>query len=142
MNIKPGVEVEVVLEEVPAECAALIADAADVILRLAHAKSLRVNEGAERRESATASLGCGVLHVPLAGAVDFAAELKRLDKEIGRAEADIAHIEKKLGREDFVRNAPAEVVAKDRRRLEEAREKRGLLGSSRARVQALVEGRG
>ena len=88
------------------------------------------------------ALSCGVLRLPLVGVVDFAAELRRLDKEIAKAAADAGFIEQKLGREDFVRNAPPEVVAKDRRRLEELREKRALLAASRDRVAALVGGRG
>ena len=47
-------------------------------------------------------------------------------------------VEKKLARPDFVANAPAEVVAKDRRRLEELREKRALLAAGRERVLRLL----
>ena len=82
------------------------------------------------------------MRIPLAGVVDFAAELRRLDKDLAKVDADAAFIEKKLEREDFVRNAPAAVVAKDRRRLEELREKRSLLAASRERVAGIVGGRG
>ena len=57
-------------------------------------------------------------------------------------DTDAAFIEKKLEREDFVRNAPEQVVAKDRRRLEELREKRALLSASRTRVAGILSDRG
>ena len=99
-----------------------------------NAAELRVNAGGEAGESAVAPLACGVLRVPLAGLVDFQAELRRLDKELAKIDTDAAFVEKKLARPDFVANAPAEVVAKDRRRLEELREKRALLAAGRERV--------
>jgi valyl-tRNA synthetase len=140
MNIKPGVRVELVLEQVPAEIAALVAAETGTIQRLAGARSLAVNEPPRQREAATAALSCGILHLPLAGAVDFRAELQRLDKEAGKLDTDIAFIEQKLAREDFVRNAPAAVVEKDRRRLAELLEKRALLLAGRERIVAIMAG--
>jgi len=142
MNIKPGLGVEIVLEDVPAATAGLLEPVAGIVRRLANARVLKVNERGDAGESATAALSCGVLRIPLAGVVDFAAELRRLDKDLAKVDADAAFVEKKLSREDFVRNAPAEVVAKDRQRLEELREKRALLAASRARVAGIVGGRG
>jgi valyl-tRNA synthetase len=138
MNIKPSLGVAIVLEEVPAAAAAKIALVTPTIRRLANAREVKVNAGGDAGEAATAALSCGVLRVPLIGVVDFAAELRRLDKDLAKVDADAAFLEKKLGREDFVRNAPAEVVAKDRLRLEELREKRALLAASRTRVAGIA----
>jgi valyl-tRNA synthetase len=142
MNVKPSLPVTIVLEEVPAGKAGLIEREAATIRRLANAAALRVNAGGEAGESAVAPLACGVLRVPLAGLVDFQAELRRLDKELAKVDADAAFIEKKLARPDFVANAPAEVVAKDRRRLDELREKRSLLAAGRERVLRILAGAG
>jgi valyl-tRNA synthetase len=138
MNIKPSLPVVIVLEEVPAGPAALIVRESAIVRRLANAAELRVNAGGEPGESATAPLSCGVLRVPLVGVVDFAAELRRLDKELAKLDTDAAFVEKKLARPDFVNNAPPEVVAKDRRRLEELREKRALLAAGRERVAGIL----
>jgi valyl-tRNA synthetase len=142
MNIKPSLGIAIVLEELPAAAVDLLKPVDGIIRRLANARELKVNERGDAGESATAALSCGVLRIPLVGVVDFAAELRRLDKDLAKVDVDVAFVEKKLGREDFVRNAPAEVVAKDRQRLEELREKRALLATSRARVAAIVGGRG
>ncbi len=142
MNIKPSLGVELVLEDVPAAAAAMLERETVIIRRLANAREMRINTRADPGESATAALSFGVLRVPLVGVVDFAAELRRLDKDLAKLDTDAAFIEKKLEREDFVRNAPAAVVAKDRRRLDELREKRALLAASRERVVGIIGGRG
>ena len=142
MNIKSSLPVDLVLENVPAAVAAMLFREAPIVKRLTNAREIRVNEPGDPGESATAALSCGVLRLPLLGVVDFTAELRRLDKDIAKVDADAAFIEKKLGREDFVAHAPAAVVAKDRRRLEELLEKRALLAASRERVAGIVGGQG
>ena len=71
--------------------------------------------------------------------MDFRDEVKRLDKELARLEKDIVRCEKKLAREDFVAKAPPEVVAKDRRILEESREKRGSVTEHREKILSWIE---
>jgi valyl-tRNA synthetase len=73
--------------------------------------------------SATAVVAETELLVPLKDIVDLDAERQRLGKEQARSEKEIALAEKKLGNEKFVSRAPAEVVAKERERVEEARAK-------------------
>jgi valyl-tRNA synthetase len=73
--------------------------------------------------------------VPLAGVVDVAAERNRLVKEIEKAEKEIAFLEGKLARADFVERAPAEVVGRERGRLMEQRRIREKLSSSLAALE-------
>ncbi len=60
--------------------------------------------------------GCEI-YVELEGVVDLAAERQRVLKEIDRAGREIAFLEGKLSRQDFVERAPADVVARERERL-------------------------
>jgi valyl-tRNA synthetase len=55
--------------------------------------------------------------IPMDGLIDVAAETKRLDAAIAKAEGEIAKIDKKLGNERFISGAPEAVVQlqKDRR---------------------------
>jgi valyl-tRNA synthetase len=55
--------------------------------------------------------------IPLAGLIDLDAERQRLEREIRRVQGEIARCEGKLGKDTFVANAPAAVVAQERQRL-------------------------
>jgi valyl-tRNA synthetase len=88
--------------------------------------------------SAVALVGTLEILVPMAGLIEPRAELERLDKRRRRAEAELAKLEVKLANGDFAKNAPAEVIAKDRGRLSELRTEIDQLARQRARVDALV----
>ena len=57
--------------------------------------------------------------VPLAGIIDKAAELARLDKDITKHADNIAKGEAKLANPGFTDKAPAPVVEKERQRVAE-----------------------
>jgi valyl-tRNA synthetase len=62
--------------------------------------------------------GCEVF-VDLAEHIDVATEIARHEKEITQLRGQIASKEKQLANENFVRRAPADVVAKERAALTE-----------------------
>ena len=68
-------------------------------------------------QAAAALLGELRILVPMAGLIDVDAELARLDKRRGKLEQELAKAGAKLGNDNFVRNAPAEVVAQERERV-------------------------
>ncbi|GAA2600877.1 valine--tRNA ligase [Actinomadura fulvescens] len=72
--------------------------------------------------AATASLPVEGVTVQLdtAGAIDVAAERKRLDKDLAAARKEVDQARKKLGNEAFMAKAPEAVVAKNRERLAQA----------------------
>jgi valyl-tRNA synthetase len=57
--------------------------------------------------------------IPLAGLIDKDAELNRLQKEIGKIQANVDKTTAKLVNKNFVDKAPAAVVEKERARLAE-----------------------
>ncbi len=57
---------------------------------------------------------------PLAGLIDLDVERARLAKALQRAEAQALQVNRKLANRNFVARAPAEVVARERRRASEA----------------------
>ena len=68
---------------------------------------------------ATSLAGDLEILVPMAGIIDVASELTRLDREIDKIAIEAKKLEGKLSNGKFVDNAPAEVVAKERQKLEE-----------------------
>ncbi len=110
------------------------------LVRLAGLESITVLEpGASTPQAATALVGEMLILVPMKGLIDAAAEADRLDKLIAKAQQDVAKMRAKLSNENFVRNAPADVVAKDRER--EAELERTIVGLSAQlqRVRGLLD---
>ena len=67
------------------------------------------------------------ISVPLAGLVDPARERDRIGAALLDLEADSGRLQARLGSEEFVRRAPAEVVERDRARASELEERRARL---------------
>ena len=55
--------------------------------------------------------------LPLEGLIDLGAERARLEKELGKARADLAKVAAKLANTEFVARAKPEVVEENRNRL-------------------------
>ena len=69
--------------------------------------------------------------VPLGDAIDVERECGRLGTEVDRLDQLVASQEKKLGNEQFVSRAPADVVAREREKLATWRDQRGVLARKR-----------
>jgi valyl-tRNA synthetase len=59
--------------------------------------------------------------------IDLAAERARLEKEMQKAEADIARVDAKLNNPNFMARAPEEVVEEEREKREEAEARRSKI---------------
>jgi valyl-tRNA synthetase len=82
---------------------------------------------------------CGDLEirVPMAGVIDIEAELARLDKEITRQEQDIAKLDSKLGNAAFTERAPADIVAAELQKREQAEAALATLTLQRSQIEEL-----
>jgi valyl-tRNA synthetase len=74
--------------------------------------------------------------MPLGGVIDFAAEKARIAKDIGKAEKEIATLEGKLAKPDFLAKADPEVVAENRARLADEQLRRQRLVDALATLGA------
>jgi valyl-tRNA synthetase len=109
--------VPILLRDATPETLARAARWSDTIRRLARASEVQALAGDMPKGSAQAVLDEATVVLPLAGAIDVAAEHARLAKERDKALNEIGKVVKKLGNADFVRRAPEEVVAENRDRL-------------------------
>ncbi|GAB3294998.1 valine--tRNA ligase [Pseudidiomarina andamanensis] len=91
----------------------------------------------EAPASATALVGRMEIHIPMAGLIDTAAELARLDKAIEKAQKEFDLFTRKLSNENFVSKAPADVIEKERAKQAEAEETLQQLKQQRAKIAAL-----
>ncbi|HSB40525.1 MAG TPA: valine--tRNA ligase [Methylomirabilota bacterium] len=131
-RISPAVELAVSVRPASREVAAALEWSVAVIGSLARATVAVAPDGARPASSAVAATPSGDVFVRLEGVVDFDAERQRLRKEVERARKEIAFLEGKLGRPEFVERAPAEVVERERARLAEQRQTEQKLAASLA----------
>jgi valyl-tRNA synthetase len=121
MDLPPALELTVELQSEDKKVRTTVAEHRDIILSLARVKGLSIVEpGKKPASAATTIIEGGTLFVPLEGIIDFEKEAERLQKRINKVNADLLPVVKKLNNEDFLKKAPAEVVAG-------AREKQALL---------------
>ena len=81
--------------------------------------------------SAQFVIGEAVAALPLGDVIDFAKERTRLEKELKKAEDEIARFDSKLNNADFVKRAPEDVI-------DEQREKRAEAAALAARLKEAV----
>ncbi len=140
LDIAPGRKLEVLLQNVTHADAGYLGRNLHYLTRLAGIEPPRTVEPQQAAPiSAVALLGTLEILVPMAGLIDPAAELDRLARRRRKTETDLAKMEGKLSNGEFARNAPPEVVAKDRQRLAELRMEIGQLTAQTARVTRLMQ---
>ena len=139
MNIAPGKPLAVLLQDAGERDLACLATNEALLLRLARLESVQpLAPGAAAPPAATVLLGEMKLLVPMAGLIDAAAEIARLEKQQAKLQADHAKTRAKLDKPSFVDNAPPEVVDKERRRAEELGAAIANLEQQLERVRALA----
>jgi valyl-tRNA synthetase len=116
----------VVTGESPAARAAFEAERG-TILRLAKLGSLSFDGGTERVGGHAVLPDGTAVFVPLGEAIDVGRECGRLGAEADRLAALVASQEKKLGNQQFVSRAPADVVEREREKLAAWTEQRQVL---------------
>jgi valyl-tRNA synthetase len=136
MDIAPGKPLPVLVEGANAETAGRVERQRGFLAALARLDKVELLTGTAPA-AAAALLGEARLLVPMKGLIDKDAELARLDKLLAKLEADVPRVEGKLANESYVKNAPAEVVAKDRARLAELAAQIAEFKAQRAKVAAL-----
>jgi valyl-tRNA synthetase len=72
------------------------------------------------------------IFVPLEGVIDLNEQIKRLEKELGKAEKELMGLDKKLSNERFMESAPKEII-------EESREKQKLLHEKMDALKSNIE---
>jgi valyl-tRNA synthetase len=138
MEVAPSREIGALLDCKSAESRKLLEENQRYVKSLARLSSLTIGQGIERPEDAALQVAGDVeVVVPLKGLVDVEEEEKRLLKEIGKIDKDIDFLGKKLENPSFVERAPADVVQKEREKVNEFIEKRRLLDESLVKIRRL-----
>ncbi len=138
VEVPPSREIAAMLDCSSAECLEVLERNRGYVTALARLSDLTIGMSLESPEDSAIQVAGDVrIVVPLKGLVNVEEEEKRLAKEIGKVEKDIAFLGRKLDNPDFVGRAPANVVAGEKEKLEQFTRKRQVLLESLEKISRL-----
>jgi valyl-tRNA synthetase len=141
-GVNPGARVPVTLATADPAVRALLESHAQAFAGLAWAADLVVAQAPMSKPVGSVAGAAGPVDVflRLEGAVDIAAELSRLDKQIAKSRQDVAKSEAKLGNPQFADKAPESIIAKEQALLADAEATVARLEAQAAALRAAGEG--
>jgi valyl-tRNA synthetase len=131
-GVPPSRKITAIVEESDPAFAAMLEHQAAYIRQLAGLEALEFrSDAAPGPDTVKRVLAHAHVYVPLAGIVDRADEIAKLQKELAGVAKEAAGLDAKLGNQRFVENAPAAVV-------EDARARAADLAERRQKLQATL----
>jgi valyl-tRNA synthetase len=139
MDISPARRVALLVRDADAADRARFTEHRQLLERLAGLESVALLEpGSAPPPAAAAVVGRLTLLVPMAGLIEPQAEVARLTKRLEKTRQEIAKATSKLANASFVDNAPPQVVATERERIEQFRATAANLERQLAAVRELL----
>jgi valyl-tRNA synthetase len=135
MNVPASAKIKLLVSGASDKTRSRIETYDEIIRRMARIENISIGEDVPKGSLQTV-LDEATLIMPVADIIDLDKESERLRKEICRLEVDLEKIERKLGNEDFVSKAPAEVVEEQKKRREEAKSTITKLASALSQLEA------
>jgi valyl-tRNA synthetase len=138
MDIAPGKALPVLLQNGSAEDQRKINDYNSLLTRLARLETITwLNTHTTAPEAAMALVGELRILIPLAGLIDKDAELKRLQKEMGKLHQELEKCQTKLNNPNFLTRAPQEIIDKEQQRIAEMNASLQQLNAQAERIRAI-----
>ncbi len=138
MNLPPALKLNARVQSDDADLRRTVDSYGDLVKTLARLDHLAVEPiGEKPKASATSIVDGAMLFVPLEGVIDLDQEAQRLSKEIGKVDAELSKISRKLENAQFLSKAPADVVAKVKDQHRGLTEKRDRLDANLQKIAAL-----
>ncbi|MFA8019160.1 valine--tRNA ligase [Bremerella cremea] len=134
-NIAPKDTIEFVIR-CDEPTAKLLETMSPYFLSMANAKSSGLGQKVEVPETnATLTVGSMEIFVDLKDFIDVEAEIDRNEKQLSKLQQLVVSKEKKLGNESFVSRAPADIVARERESLDQAKQELERTEAALARLR-------
>lgn len=136
VQLPPGKKVRVILHAGSDGSAAALQEGLAMLQKLSGLEDAEITRSLTEKpkQALTAVVSDIDLYLPLVGLIDLAQEVTRLEKELKKLDGELARAEGKLNNAGFMAKAPEDVVALEREKLEEYRQKRDKV---RARIESL-----
>jgi len=139
MDISPGKALPVLLQHSSNSDRDRADKYSNLLHRVGRVESVTLlSDDEEPPAAATALLGDLRLLVPMKGVIDVDAERARLEKQQDKLNTDLARTRGKLDNENFLSNAPAEVVTQERQRAAEFEKTLAQLSEQLEKLAELV----
>lgn len=141
LGIAPARKVTLRLHPADEAQQALVEENRTTIMTLARIEEMQVGADVHAPKASASDVvqGCQVI-VPLLGNVDLQGELARLAKEMGKLDAAMQVVRKKLDNESFVSRAKPEIVQRERDRAAEISDSLEKLTRLKARFEQALQG--
>jgi len=133
MNVPPSAKIALLLKDASSAERERLGRNRHVIMTLARLASAHTTD-ALPAGCAQFVLGEATVALPLGDVIDFAKERTRLEKELKKAQDEIARFDAKLGNEQFVARAPEDVLTEQREKRAEAAALAARLSEAVARL--------
>jgi valyl-tRNA synthetase len=137
VQLSPAKKVRLILHAGSEQSVAALTEGKAMLQKLAALDEAVITRSLEEKpkQALTAVVGDIDIYLPLVGLVDLKQELARLQKEQKKMESELARAEGKLKNAGFMDKAPDEVVAQERAKVEDYRQKRDKI---QARIESLA----
>jgi len=138
MDISPNTPLNVLLKNVSSEDQRRLDENKAFLASLAKLESFTaLSDGEQAPASATAMVGSLEVLIPMAGLIDVAAEVARLNKQLEKLEKELGRVTGKLNNEKFVSKAPEAVLNKEKAIFAELSEAKAKLVEQKTTIENL-----
>lgn len=121
INIPAGSQIDLWVKEDTSQTKSTIQAYEGLIKRLARLQSITISKEFDVSQGVAQFIVDGsVIMIPIGDLIDINAEKERLQKTVSKAESEMTALRQKLDNQDFVQNAPEEIVTKNQERYAEA----------------------
>ncbi|MCZ8513339.1 valine--tRNA ligase [Paenibacillus filicis] len=125
VNVPMSKKIELLVKPAGEETLAVLKRNEEYIRRFCNTSLLEIDAALSSPDKAMTGIVTGAeLYLPLAGLIDIAQEITRLEKELATLHSEVERIEKKLSNEGFVAKAPAKVIDEEKAKLADYADKR------------------
>ena len=130
INLNPGAEATIIVRLADAGQKHIFEDYASYFLKLSKVTQITAEVTLDKPKASIAAVVRNIeIFLPLSGLVDLEAERARLNKQLEKLEKELLAINNKLNNQNFISNAKAEVVDKEREKYNEVNTKVELVKS-------------
>jgi len=125
VNVPMSKKIELMIKPSDAENLNILHKNEEYVRRFCNTSVLEISQALASPDKAMTAVVTGAeLFLPLAGLIDIAQEIARLEKELQTLHGEVARIEKKLANEGFMAKAPEKVIEEEKAKLADYSEKR------------------